>query len=54
VSYVVEQTVVFADWHAGLADISARAIIARRIDRLQRGLFGDVKSVGGSLADALE
>jgi putative addiction module killer protein len=45
----VRQTSVFREWLEGLADLRAAARIAQRIVRLQSGLFGDVKPVGGSV-----
>jgi putative addiction module killer protein len=40
---------VFGDWLVGLKDISARARIVARIDRLAIGSFGDCKALGGGL-----
>jgi putative addiction module killer protein len=37
---------VFAQWFAALADRQAQARIRSRIDRIQRGLFGDCEPVG--------
>jgi putative addiction module killer protein len=36
----------FADWFGALADRQAQARVRARIDRLQRGLFGDSKPCG--------
>jgi putative component of toxin-antitoxin plasmid stabilization module len=43
----IRQTTVFREWLDGLADRSATARIAQRIVRLQAGLIGDAKPVGG-------
>jgi putative addiction module killer protein len=43
----VRQSLVFAEWIAGLRDERARARIADRIIRLESGLFGDVKFFEG-------
>jgi len=43
----VRQTVEFSDWLKGLNDVRARARIQIRIDRLERGLFGDAKFFDG-------
>ena len=40
---------VFSEWLAELADRSAKARIADRIDRLSRGNPGDCKALGGGL-----
>ena len=39
----IRRTEVFSEWMRGLRDRKARARIQTRIDRLQLGLFGDVK-----------
>jgi putative addiction module killer protein len=40
------KTVAFADWLDALRDISARALIQARIERLACGHSGDTRSVG--------
>jgi putative addiction module killer protein len=47
----VRQTDVFKAWFAGLRDRKARARIAIRIQRLERGNPGDVKPVGSSVSE---
>ncbi|MGQ0655966.1 MAG: type II toxin-antitoxin system RelE/ParE family toxin [Betaproteobacteria bacterium] len=37
---------VFAEWFAAVADRQAQARIQARIDRIERGLFGDCEPVG--------
>ena len=49
--FVVRQTVVFREWLDDLADRRAAARIAQRIVRLQAGLLGDVKPVGGGVSE---
>lgn len=44
--YEVRQLPEFRDWHTGLTDQRAAKAIARRIVRLESGLFGDVKIFG--------
>lgn len=39
----VRRTEAFTDWMDGLRDLRARAIIGRRLSRMSRGAFGDVK-----------
>lgn len=50
-SYLVQQTEVFAAWHASLRDLRAKMAIARRIDRIAAGTLGDVKPLGGDLSE---
>ncbi|MBD3762484.1 type II toxin-antitoxin system RelE/ParE family toxin [Rhizorhabdus sp.] len=45
------QTRAFADWMNGLRDETARKLIRKRIVRLEAGLFGDAKSVGGGVSE---
>lgn len=47
----IRQTTAFRDWLDGLADRRATERIAQRFVRLQAGLFGDVKSVGGGVSE---
>jgi putative addiction module killer protein len=45
----IRQTVTFARWLDGLKDLSGRSAILQRLVRLQRGLLGDAKALGGGL-----
>jgi putative addiction module killer protein len=47
----VRQTEEFETWFEGLADHVVRKRIGQRIARLQVGLFGDTKSVGGKVSE---
>lgn len=47
----VRQTSLFRRWLDGLADKRAMEIIARRIVRLQSGLFGDTRSVRDGVSE---
>src|ERR1700733_6189092 len=47
----VRQTAIFREWLDGLPDHRAATRIAQRIVRLQAGLFGDVKPVGGGVSE---
>jgi putative addiction module killer protein len=49
--FEVRQTEVFARWLGDLSDRRAASRIAQRIVRLQSGLFGDAKPVGGGLSE---
>lgn len=47
----VRQTAIFRDWLESLVDGRARERIAQRIVRLQSGLAGDVRPVGGGVSE---
>jgi len=47
----VRQTAIFREWLERLPDQRAATRIAQRIVRLQAGLFGDVKPVGGGVSE---
>jgi len=49
--FEVRQTGLFAAWLDGLADRRAAERIAQRIVRVQSGLLGDVKPVGGGVSE---
>lgn len=49
--FTVHQTETFMAWTAGLRDVRGRARITSRLDALRHGQFGDVKSVGGGVAE---
>lgn len=49
--YEVETTEEFEAWIEGLADQKARAAIATRIVRVQSGLMGVTRSVGGGVSE---
>ena len=50
-SYQIEQTEIFKDWHRNLRDIRARAAFYRRIDNAAVGLLGDVEPVGKGVSE---
>ena len=47
----VVRTEVFAKWFERLRDENAQARIARRVDRLEAGNAGDVKSLGDGVSE---
>ena len=49
--YEVLQTKEFEGWHRGLRDSRAVARVTAAIERLQLGLIGDFKSVGGGVSE---
>jgi len=49
--FEVRQTLIFEDWLDNLTDKRAAGQIAKRILRLEAGLFGDVKPIGEGLSE---
>ena len=49
--YILRQTDEFEEWLAKLRDLAAREIIGKRILRVQAGLLGDTKPVGGGISE---
>ncbi len=49
--FEVRRTAEFIDWLVELGDVQARARIAKRLDRLRDGNFGDAKSVGDGVSE---
>ena len=49
--FEVRRTPEFVEWLTDLKDVQARARIARRLDRLGLGNFGDTKSVGQGVSE---
>lgn len=47
----IRQTEAFGAWMRGLRDTQGRAVIARRIERMALGNFGDHKSIGGGISE---
>jgi putative addiction module killer protein len=49
--FEIRRTAEFIDWLTDLRDVQARARIAKRLDRLVDGNFGDAKPVGGGVSE---
>ena len=49
--FIVAALPEFTAWLEGIKDIKIRTTIAARIDRLEQGLFGDTKTVGGGVLE---
>ena len=47
----IRQTEAFGAWMRDLRDTQGRAVIARRIERMAAGNFGDHQSVGGGVSE---
>ena len=41
----------FHEWYFALQDVKARAVIRERLTRVERGLLGDSKGVGGGICE---
>ena len=52
--YTVKRTMEFDAWLADIKDGMTRIRLARRLDRVQRGLLGDVKPVGAGVSEMRE
>jgi putative addiction module killer protein len=46
-----KSTPSYRRWHASLKDDITRAIVAARVERVQMGLYGDVKPVGAGVSE---
>ena len=49
--YEVKSTPLFSKWLSKLKDMKGRMAVARRIERMEHGNFGDVKSVGREISE---
>ena len=49
--YRIERTVEFESWLDGLRDRTARKRILMRLTRMETGLVGDWKTVGGGVSE---
>jgi putative addiction module killer protein len=47
----VRRTPEFAEWFAAMRDIRGQTRIAKRIDRIAQGNFGDVQPVGEGVSE---
>ena len=52
--YTVKRTPDFDEWLASLKDGVTRIRLAKRLDKVQRGLFGDVAPVGEGVSEMRE
>jgi putative addiction module killer protein len=49
--FEVRRTAELIDWLTALKDVQARVRIAKRLDRIADGNFGDTKSVGQGVSE---
>ena len=52
--YTVKQLPEFSDWLFGLRDGMTRRRLARRLEKAQRGLLGDIEPVGEGVFEMRE
>lgn len=52
--YSIKHTPEFDDWLAGIKDGMTRIRLAKRLDKVQRGLLGDVAPVGEGVSEMRE
>jgi len=50
----VKRTPEFDDWLAGIKDGMTRIRLGKRLDKVQRGLLGDVEPVGDGVSEMRE
>jgi len=49
--YEIKSTKIFTKWLSKLKDMKGRIAVARRIERMEHGNFGDVKPVGITISE---
>ncbi|MGB4782071.1 type II toxin-antitoxin system RelE/ParE family toxin [Candidatus Methylomirabilis sp.] len=49
--FLIKPPPEFTEWLDDLSDASVRGVVAARIKRLERGLMGDVESVGDGVSE---
>jgi len=49
--YEIKSTKIFSQWLMKLKDMKGRIAVARRIERMEHGNFGDIKPVGDSVSE---
>jgi putative addiction module killer protein len=54
ITYTIKRMPEFDVWLSGIKDGMTRIRLARRIDKLQRGLLGDVAPVGEGVSELRE
>lgn len=52
--FIIKRTAEFDAWLFGLRDTMARIRLAKRLDKVQRGLLGDTKPVGDGVHELRE
>jgi putative addiction module killer protein len=52
--YTIKRTPEFDDWLGGIKDAFTRIRLAKRLDKAQRGLLGDVAPVGEGVSEMRE
>ena len=52
--YTVKRTAQFDDWLVSIKDSLTRIRLAKRLDKVQRGVMGDVEPVGEGVSEMRE
>ena len=52
--YSIRQLPEFSAWFSALKDVPTKIRLARRLDKVQRGLLGEVKPVGSGVFEMRE
>jgi putative addiction module killer protein len=52
--YTIVKTPEFAHWYSGIKDAMTRIRLGKRLDKVERGLLGDVASVGEGVFELRE
>ena len=52
--YIIVKTPEFSDWYSGLNDAMTRIRLGKRLDKVERGLLGDVALVGDGVFELRE
>jgi putative addiction module killer protein len=52
--YMIKRTAEFDDWLVSIKDGLTRIRLAKRLDKVQRGLLGDVEPVGAGVSEMRE
>lgn len=52
--FTIKKLPEFADWFAALHDMKTVIRLSKRLDKAQRGIFGDVEPVGDGVSEMRE
>ncbi len=49
--YEIKSTKIFSKWLSKLKGMKGRIAVARRIERMEHGNFGDIKPIGAAISE---